>query len=149
MNLFSKTVIAAAVVGLLATSIATQSYAQDAATAVKERVALMKANGGAAARIGKAEDVKAALADAKLIQANGKKLESLWPANSMTPDSRAKPEIWADMAGFKAALAKFQTSVDEVVAMADKGDLAAVKEGMKAVGGACGGCHRVYRGPEK
>ncbi|MCD6075248.1 MAG: Cytochrome, partial [Rhodospirillales bacterium] len=99
MKFLPSILVATAVAcGALTLGFATQGQAQDAAAAVKERVALMKGNGGAAGRINKAEDAKATVEDAKTIQANLKKLAGLWPAGSITPDSRAKPEIWQNMA---------------------------------------------------
>lgn len=149
MKFLSTTMIAATAVALFATGLATQGQAQDAAAVVKQRIDIMKANGGAAARINKAEDAKAVVVDAKLIQAGLKQLDALWPANSMTAESRAKPEIWSDAAGFKAELVKIQAAADQVVAMAEKGDLQGSKDQMKAVAAVCGTCHQAYRGPAK
>jgi cytochrome c556 len=148
---FLPTTLAAVFVAASALTIgfATQGQAQDAAAAVKERVALMKGNGGAAARITKAEDVKATVADAKTIQANLKKLGTLWPAGSITPDSRATPEIWKNMPDFTAKLTAAQKEADTLVANAEKGDLAATKAQVRELVNACNACHKAYRGPAK
>ena len=148
---FLPTILVATAVacGALTLGFATQGQAQDAAAAVKERVALMKGNGGAAGRINKAEDAKATVEDAKTIQANLKKMAGLWPAGSITPDSRAKPEIWQNMADFNAKLAATQKEADTLVANAEKGDLAATKAQVPQVIAACNACHTTYRGPAK
>jgi cytochrome c556 len=149
MKFLSKTLIAATAVAFIATGLAAQGQAQDAAAIVKERTDTMKGAGGAAARINKAEDAKATVDDAKLIQANVKKLAGLWPAGSVTPDSRAKPEIWQNQDDFKAKLADVQKEADTLVALSDKGDLTAIKAQVPMVVNACNACHKVYRGPEK
>ncbi|MCD6074116.1 MAG: cytochrome, partial [Rhodospirillales bacterium] len=78
-----------------------------------------------------------------------KKLAGLWPAGSITPDSRAKPEIWQNMADFNAKLAATQKEADTLVANAEKGDLAATKAQVPQVINACNACHNTYRGPAK
>ena len=149
MKFLSTTMIAAAAVALLATGIATQGQAQDAAAVVKERSALMKGMGGAAGRINKADDAKATVEDTKLIQANLQKLGGLFPAGSVTPESRAKPEIWSMNDDFKAKLGAAQTHAAAMVASAEKGDLDGTKGHVKSVVAACNVCHDVYRGPAK
>ena len=149
MKFLSTTMIAAAAVALLATGFATQGQAQDAAAAVKERSALMKGMGGAAGRINKADDAKATVEDTKVIQANLQKLGGLFPAGSMTPESRAKPEIWSMNDDFKAKLTAAQKASDVLVATAEKGDLEGTKGQVKNVVAACNVCHDVYRGPAK
>lgn len=68
--------------------------------------------------------------------------------SDVVPESRAKPEIWADEAGFAAALTALQDSTARFVKVAKKKDVEAVKAGLEAVGAACGGCHQAYRGPK-
>ena len=150
MKFLSTFAVAALVAtGALTIGFATQGQAQDAAGAVKARVDAMKGSGGAAARINKAEDAKTTVEDAKIIQANIAKLGALWPAGSITPESRAKPEIWTNMNDFKAKLADVQKQADTLVATAEKGDLAATKAQVPQVINACNACHNTYRGPAK
>jgi len=86
---FLSTIVVAALIatGALTIGYVNEGQAQDAAATVKERSALMKGMGGAAGRINKADDAKATVDDAKLIQANLQKLGGLFPAGSMTPAS--------------------------------------------------------------
>jgi cytochrome c556 len=74
---------------------------------------------------------------------NGSRTIALFAPGTDQADPRAKPEIWKDQAGFKAANDKFiaavrnaQTKIPDRVAMA---------EAMVEVGAACGACHTAYR----
>jgi cytochrome c556 len=116
---------------------------------IKERQALMKDQGanmkamnGILEANGPAADM--ATAAAKLHE-DSLKIPTLFPAGSGEGDTKAKPEIWTDNADF---LAKAKTLQDEsamlVTAIAG-GDIAAVKAQYEKVGGACGGCHKIYK----
>ncbi len=150
MKFLSAILVATAVAfGALTIGFTAPGQAQDAAAAWKARTDAMKGSGGAAARINKAEDAKATVEDAKTIQANVAKLGGLFPAGSITPESRAKPEIWTNMDDFKAKIAAVQKEADTLVATAEKGDLAATKAQVPVVIAACNVCHSAYRGPAK
>lgn len=117
---------------------------------IEARQALMKAN-GAQARIGAAMAKGEApfdLAKAKQIfvvyQEAAAKAGDLFPPDSKTGgETTAAPKIWEDMAGFKAALAKF--GADAKAAEAAVKDLDSFKAQFTAVGRDCGGCHREFR----
>jgi cytochrome c556 len=150
MKFLSTIAIAALVAtGALTLGYVSEGQAQDAAAAWKARSDAMKGAGGAAARINKAEDAKATVDDAKIIQANVGKLGDLFPAGSITPESRAKPEIWTNMDDFKAKLAATQKEAATLVALSEKGDLAAIKAQVPVTINACNACHNTYRGPAK
>lgn len=118
-------------------------------TAVQtERTNLMRSNGGALKKIGGAKDTASAAAAASTIAANAKMLQSKWPAGSGGGASRAKPAIWQNMSDFNAKLASLEAAANNVVKVAASGDLAAVKKAFGAVRGACGACHKAYRGPK-
>ena len=59
--------------------------------------------------------------------------------------SNAKPDVWSDAAGFKAAQQKFQESVAGLTAAADSGDLEKVKVASAAVADACKACHDKFQ----
>ena len=59
--------------------------------------------------------------------------------------TRAKPEIWSDMAGFKQELQKAVDAANKLASVAKGGDEAATKEQFKALGQACGSCHKKFR----
>jgi len=61
----------------------------------------------------------------------------------------AKPDVWADAAGFSAAANRFQVEASKLDLVARAGDIAGVKGQVRAVGGACKNCHDKYRVPEK
>jgi len=66
--------------------------------------------------------------------------------DSSVEGTRAKPEIWADMAGFTAANAALAEATTDLAAVAGDG-LDAMKAAFGPVGKACAVCHEVYRVP--
>lgn len=122
---------------------------------IADRKALMKERGGLVgqlAPIAKGEkpfDAAAVLAALQGLAANGAKfdVEALFPAGSETGDTKASPKIWEDMAGFKAAEAKFEADVAAAIAAAPQ-DLDAFKAQFGAVASNCGACHQTYRLPQ-
>ena len=71
-----------------------------------------------------------------------------WPAfmeGSGSGDTGAKPEIWSNAAGFKAAADKLQTAMTNLSNAAKGGNLDAIKAAVGPVGGACKGCHDDFR----
>lgn len=118
---------------------------------VKDREALMKANGAAMGALGayvkgeKPFDAADVLAQLTKLSDDAQKLNSmdLWPAGS-DADSEASPKIWQDTAGFQAALDKFQTDTAAGVAAAPA-DVDALKAQMGAIGGNCSACHQAFR----
>ena len=60
-------------------------------------------------------------------------------------DSNAKPDVWSDAAGFKAAQQKFQQSVAGLTAAAESGDLEKLKVASAAVANACKACHDKFQ----
>lgn len=121
---------------------------------IADRKALMKERGGLVgqlAPVAKGEkpfDAAAVLAALQGLAANGDKfdVDALFPAGSDSGDTKAAPKIWEDMAGFKAAEAKFEADVDAAIAAAPQ-DLDAFKAQFGAVAANCGACHQAYRLP--
>jgi cytochrome c556 len=133
---------------VMVTGLATAALAQ--ADVIKERQQTMKGVGGATKDPGAmlkgeapfdVEKVQKALAT---YQAAAKKMPGLFPENSQTGgDTTASPKIWSDMAGFKAAFAKFEA--DATKASAEIKDEATFKANFPGVLKNCGGCHETYR----
>jgi cytochrome c556 len=147
---YLSTIMVAAMAGAFAVAtLAPSGFAQDIAAAVKARQDLMKSNGGSAGKIAKSDNAKEIAAEAKTIQDNAKKIPTLFPPNSITDTSRAKPEIWQNKADFEAKAKSLEENAGKVIAAADKGDVAAAKEAHKGVAAVCGSCHDAYRGPAK
>ena len=59
-------------------------------------------------------------------------------------DSKAKAEIWTDMADFDAKMAALADTTAALAEVAGT-DLDSLKAAFGAVGGACGDCHKAYR----
>ena len=139
-----RTVIVAAGLVLGLTSVMAQG------DPIAERKNVMKAVGGATrdgAAIVKGEapfDAAKAQAVFKIYVDAAKKLPGLYPDSSKSGgDTSASPKIWEDAAGFKAAVAKFETDATAGITAATSLD------GFKAAFGAatrnCASCHEVYR----
>jgi len=75
-----------------------------------------------------------------------KEAHGLFPEGSGGGESRAKPEIWSDRAGFDKAM---QEAQDAAAAMAAVSDESAYVGAMKALGSSCKGCHDKYRLPKQ
>ena len=75
-----------------------------------------------------------------------KEAHGLFPEGSGGGDSRAKPEIWSDRAGFDQAMKDAQAAATAMAAVSEE---AAFFPAMKSLGGACKGCHDKYRLPKQ
>jgi len=60
-------------------------------------------------------------------------------------DTKAKPEIWAEMDKFKAAASKMQDEMAKLNVAAKSGNLDAIKAAAGDTGKACKACHDNYR----
>ena len=88
---------------------------------------------------------------AKALDLTGKGLTDLFPAGT-GPDkikSRAKADIWQDWKKFEASAKKLNAETAKLVKVANGGDKKAVAAQFKAVGKACGGCHKPFRAKKK
>ena len=89
--------------------------------------------------------------DAAAIKANVEIVKTLstlpWSAfgAGTQGNSSAKPEVWSDAAGFKAAQNKLEAEVVKLSAAADQGNLERVRAAFGDVGASCKACHDAYR----
>ena len=89
--------------------------------------------------------------DAAAIKANVELLKTLsvlpWAGfiEGSQAGTSAKPEVWSDAAGFKAAQSKFEGVVDKLAVAANSGDLDRVRAAFGDVGASCKACHDSYR----
>ena len=97
--------------------------------------------------------VKEAPFDAAVVKKNAgtildklKEAHGLFPEGSGGGDSRAKPEIWSDRAGFDQAMKDAQAAASALAAVTDE---AAYVPAMKTLGGSCKNCHDKYRLPKQ
>lgn len=72
-------------------------------------------------------------------------LDKMFPVGSGEGKTDALAKIWKDWPGFKEAAAKASSAADDVGAALDANDNAAFGGAMKAMGGACKGCHKKFR----
>jgi cytochrome c556 len=96
-------------------------------------------------------DVAAIQAAAVTINGFAPKVDTWFPAGSSPADgikTDALPAIWEKPAQFKAAAAKLVDEAAKFNTLAQAGNLAAIGNGMKALGGACKNCHDTFREKE-
>ncbi len=91
-------------------------------------------------------DAAVVTASATTIAENLKKAHALFPAGSDGGESRAKPEIWSDRAGFDKEMKDAQAAA---VALSSVKEEAGFLPALKSLGGSCKSCHDMYRLPEK
>lgn len=148
--LLTKTVHA----GALGAMLASGAMAGPADDAIKARQACMKANGasmGVFVPVIKGE----ATFDAAAVAAAVAKVEEAcagwagwWGADTQkgeTLETRAKPEVWTDAAGFAAAGEAYGKGLAGVKAATDE---ASFKAAFGGFGGACKGCHEKFQVPK-
>ena len=86
---------------------------------------------------------------AEEIQAIAKSLTNLFPAGEQKQDSRAKPEIWSDAAGFNKSNQRFVLAAAALSQALKSNDVSAGQASQKRTGKTCGSCHKAYRLPKK
>lgn len=76
----------------------------------------------------------------------GRLIPALFPPGSDAGhDTKAKPEIWSDRAGFEKAASDFVAASEKLSEAAKSGDPDAFAAQFKATGAACGACHKAYK----
>ena len=145
----SKQAVASLVVAL---SVGGAAVAVIAADAYQDRHMAMEAVGDAMKSLG-AIAKKQTPFDAAVVKANAttiadhlKKASTLFPAGSGGGESRAKPEIWTDAAGFEKGMKDGQAAA---VALQSVSDEAAFGPALGALGSSCKSCHDKYRIPKQ
>jgi cytochrome c556 len=123
------------------------------ADSIKERRALMKANGEATKPIvpmmkGQAPfDLATVQKALKTYGDAAGKMPKLFPPDSKTGDTNALPAIWDNMADVGARFEKL--GKDAEAALVAIKDEASFKSTMPDIFKNCGGCHEKYRAKEK
>jgi len=91
-------------------------------------------------------DVKTLEGPAKAIQRWAALIPAVFPAGTQAGNNtKALPEIWSDQPGFQKAAAVMGEAAGALSVAAKTGDADGVAAGIKAIGDACGACHRTYR----
>jgi cytochrome c556 len=146
-----RILIATAVLGLSFTGLAfAQSLTMKPDDIIGARQGGMALVGGIAetmkAGVASGAEVKPFAEGAAAMAKWGKAYTALYPDGTQTGhDTKAKPEIWSDRAGFEKADAAFVTASEKLEEAAKSGDKAAFAASFKEVGATCGGCHRNYK----
>ena len=83
---------------------------------------------------------------AKGIAAWSRVIPSMFPVGTESGhDTKAKPEIWSDSAGFQKAAANLTVQAEKLATLADADDKAGFAAQYAEMGKACGACHRQYK----
>ena len=91
-------------------------------------------------------DVKPLEQPAKAIALWAAVIPTMFPKGSEHGgNTKALPEIWSDPAGFQKAALRLGDAATKLATDAKAGDAAAVAADTKALGEACGACHKSYR----
>ncbi len=118
---------------------------------VSNRQRLMRLNGASWADIqakAKAGNIEAIAVNAETIAVLAEHIPSLFPAGSLTDQSKAKPEIWQRYDEFQAKADTLKTMAVQMRDAAKAKDAAAVEGMVKEFGAkACGACHTPFRQP--
>lgn len=136
----------AATLGFAAVLLSSQAFAQ--ADVIEKRQQAMKGNSADAKAIKAAvesKDYATIETKAKDIMGTAEKIPGLFPKGSTTGKTKALPEIWEKPDDFAKAAKNLSKAAGELAATAKGKDDAAIGEKVKAVSGACGGCHKAFR----
>jgi cytochrome c556 len=149
-----KKIITAAVVGLTCLAGAAGAQAPQAAVAdlIKGRQAAMMLSGVAMASIKGSLDAGQPVASQRFSTRSlarwAHAVPGMFPAGS-GPEAgvrtNAKPEIWADRAGFEARAADYAAAADRLAELAAGEDAAAFGAQWTAVRATCQACHDSYK----
>jgi cytochrome c556 len=148
--------LAAAALAAVVTAAAAQNRATPPAETIRMRQTNYKQMGAAMKGIN--EQVRSSSPQIEAIRAGSRTILGhapnvlRWFPRGTGPESgvrtRARPEIWSDHAGFTRTGATLLVAARNLDAAARRGDIAAIRAAMPAVGRACSSCHDSYRAPE-
>ncbi|WP_416896714.1 MAG: c-type cytochrome [Minwuia sp.] len=156
MNRLLKLALPLALLAATASTALADKAAENAIKARKAQMQLYAFNLGSLGAMAKGDapyeaEAASALAANMNALANLKTM-TMWPQGSDStamPDmTRAKAEAWTTWPAIGEKQKDLETAVAELIKVAGNGQ-AALGEGLKAVGGACGGCHKAYRDENK
>jgi cytochrome c556 len=94
------------------------------------------------------QDVRPFAEDAQWFAGWAKQIPLMFPPGSETGhDTKAKPSIWTDKAGFDKFAADMAAAAEPLAQAAQSGDKAAFASAFQTLGKSCGGCHKAYAYP--
>jgi cytochrome c556 len=94
-------------------------------------------------------DVKTQAFGARGLARWARTLPTLFPEQTASVPSRAKPEIWANKADFDAKAAAYAAAGGRLAELADAGDKTGFATQWAAVRASCAACHDLYRSEPK
>ncbi|MBI2208987.1 MAG: cytochrome c [Deltaproteobacteria bacterium] len=136
----------AGLVAVASLFISSQLFAQ--ADVNEKRQKLMKGQSAAAKAIkgaAEAKDYATIETKAKDLMGSSEKIGDLFPKGSTAGKTKAKADIWDKWDDFGKGASKLGKAAGELAKAAGEKDDAKVQAGVKAVSGACGGCHKAFR----
>jgi cytochrome c556 len=132
---------------------ATAAQSANAAESIRARQSHYKKIGAAMKGIN--DELKKVAPSTPAIQAHAATIHQFAPqVQGWFPDgsgsdagvkTEARAEIWSDPEGFKKRTAAFVSAAAAFNQIAQGGDLAAIRTGVKELGGTCKGCHEQFR----
>jgi cytochrome c556 len=146
----SKLLTAAALVGMAAALPAAAQFAkpEDAIKYRKSGMFVMATHFGRVAGMANGKipfDAKVAADNAEIAAMMSKLPFAGFVEGTDKGETKAKPEIWAEMDKFRAGATKMQDEMAKLNVAAKGGNLDAIKAAAGDVGKACKGCHDNYR----
>jgi len=136
----------ATVIAFMALLVSSQVFAQ--AEVIEKRQDAMKGNSANAKAIKAAiesKDYATIETKAKDIMGTAEKIPSLFPKDSTKGKTKAKAEIWEKPDEFAKAAKNLGKAASELAAAAKAKDDAEIGVKVKALGDACGSCHKAFR----
>jgi cytochrome c556 len=131
----------------------TSAHAQEDEPYLKHRQSLMSAIGGHMGAIGTIAKsdlpfMDAIAVHAKSIEMSAGLIEKAFEKEITEGKTDAKPDIWQDRDKFVAAAKAMQEEAGKLAGI-DAGDKGAIVAQIKALGDACGDCHKPFRKPKE
>ena len=146
-----KSVLALSTIVALLTALPAAAQFQKPEDAIKYRKAAFTVMGAHFGRIGAMAnnrvpfDAKVASENADLVAEMAKLPFAGFGPGTDKGETRAKPEIWAEMDKFNAGAKKMQEDTAKLAVAAKGGNLDAIKAAFGEAGKSCKGCHDSYR----
>lgn len=127
--------------------------AQDDAAFLQHRQKVMQSLGGHMGAIGaimknKLPYQKTIAVHALSLQMTSRVIEEAFEKEITAGRTDAKPDVWQDWDKFVEAAKNLGEESGKLARVAQSGDMAAIGAQVKAVGKACGGCHKPFRKPK-
>ena len=86
---------------------------------------------------------------AQVIALNAKMMNDAFEKNVSEGKTDSKPEVWKNWAKFQEGIKMMETESSKLAQVAAGGDMAAIGEQVKKLGGACKNCHDDFRKPKE